>query len=57
MNDQVLVKARITDALVGVHFERTEGHSEMVVIDKFLALEVQLSHEIAYLLVWLPFAA
>jgi hypothetical protein len=40
VNDQVPVKSHGADALGFVRDKRTERHCQMVIIDKFFALEV-----------------
>jgi hypothetical protein len=40
VNDQVPVKSHGADALGFVRHKRTKGHCQMVIIDKFFALEV-----------------
>ena len=44
VNNQVAVKRDWADTLVFVRHKRTEGHSQMMVVDKFLALEIQFGH-------------
>ena len=44
MNDQVAVQFRLPDAFFGMRHQRAEGHGEVMVVDEFLALEIQLGH-------------
>ena len=44
VHDQVAVKGNRTDSPACIGHQRAERHREVVVVDKFLALEIYLGH-------------
>ena len=44
LDDQIAIEPGLSDPLVRVHFQRAKWHGKVMIIDEFLALEIQLGH-------------